>query len=243
MVKRLLCHLVACAAFAGQVTVLSYNIRHGEGMDRKIDLERIASVIRSVKPDVVAVQEVDRNTGRSGNVDQAAELARLTGMHMVFGRTIDYDGGQYGNLVLVRSAPKRSNNHPLPGHEPRGLIEVELDGYTLFATHLDATRDEAMRVQAAVEINKRVAGARSPALLAGDLNSVLGSAPMKTLNAEWTLADPGRELPTVPAPKPARQIDYILFRPAGAWKVIEVRVLDEPLASDHRPILAVLEFK
>jgi endonuclease/exonuclease/phosphatase family metal-dependent hydrolase len=242
MLKTILSYLVACAAFAGQVTVLSYNIQHGQGIDRKIDLERIASIVRSVKPDVVAIQEVDRDTGRSGRVDQAAELARLTGMHMIFGRTIDFDGGQYGNVVLARVPAKRSNHYPLPGHEPRGLIEVELDGYTFFATHLDATRDEPMRVREAAEINQRVSRGRGLALLAGDLNSTPESAPMKALAAEWAVAGAGRELPTIPSPKPARQIDYVLFRPADRWKVIEVRVLDEPVASDHRPILAVLEF-
>jgi endonuclease/exonuclease/phosphatase family metal-dependent hydrolase len=45
----------------------------------------------------------------------------------------------------------------------------------------------------------------------------------------------------VPVRTPLRQIDYVLFRPATAWKVIDVRVLDEAVASDHRPLLAVLE--
>jgi endonuclease/exonuclease/phosphatase family metal-dependent hydrolase len=221
--------------------VLSYNIHHGEGVDGKIDLERIAAVIRSAKPDVAALQEVDRKTGRSGGVDQAGELARLTGLKMIFGRTIDYDGGLYGNAVLTRLAVKRSENHSLPGSEPRALIEADLGEFTFFATHLDATRDEARRVEGAAQINRRVAGGKSPALLAGDLNAVPGSAPMKTLAALWSIAGEGS--PTIPSRKPVRQLDYILFRPADRWKVIQVRVLDEPVASDHRPILAVLELK
>ena len=55
-----------------QVRVLTYNIHHGEGTDRKIDLARIAAVIKRVKPDVVALQEVDKATSRSHGVDQAA---------------------------------------------------------------------------------------------------------------------------------------------------------------------------
>lgn len=224
-----------------QVTVLSYNIHHGEGVDGKIDLERIAAVIRSAKPDVVALQEVDRKTGRSGGVDQAEELARLTGLKMIFGRTIDHDAGLYGNAVLTRLAVRRSENHPLPGSEPRALIEADLGEFTFFATHLDAARDEARRVEGAARINTRVTGNKSPALLAGDLNAVPGSAPMKTLAALWSIA--GGESPTIPSREPVRQLDYILFRPADRWKVIQVRVLDEPVASDHRPILAVLELK
>jgi endonuclease/exonuclease/phosphatase family metal-dependent hydrolase len=200
-----------------------------------------ASIIQSVKPDLVALQEVDRRTGRSGVVDQAAELARLTGLHMIFGRTIDHDGGLYGNAVLARAPVARSENHPLPGVEPRGLIEVDTGDLIFFATHLDATRDDAKRLEAAAEINRRAAASERPALLAGDLNAVPGSAPMKKLAAEWSISSDGQNLPTIPARRPVRQLDYVLYRPAAAWKVIEVRVLDEPVASDHRPIFVVLE--
>ena len=68
--------------------ILSYNIHHGQGTDGIFDLERLARVISSVEPDLVALQEVDRATTRSGGVDQAAELARLTGMEAAFGKTI-----------------------------------------------------------------------------------------------------------------------------------------------------------
>ena len=233
--------LMTCVALPAQVRVLSYNIHHGEGVDGKINLGRIAAIIRSVKPDVVALQEVDRKTGRSGGVDQAEELARLTGLRMIFGRTIDHDGGLYGNAVLSRLPAKRSANHPLPGHELRGLIEAGFSDFTFFGTHLDATRDETKRVEGATEINRRAAESEAPALLAGDLNAVPGSAPMKTLAAAWHIGGEGRELPTIPSRKPTRQLDYVLYRPADRWKVIEVRVLDEPVASDHRPIFAVLE--
>ena len=54
----------------GRIRVLSYNIRHGEGMDGKIDLNRIASTINSVSPDIVSLQEVDDRRERTGGVDQ-----------------------------------------------------------------------------------------------------------------------------------------------------------------------------
>src|SRR5688500_2206377 len=75
--------------------VLSYNIHHAEGTDGKLDVARIAGVIKAAGPDLVAVQEVDRNTTRTNKVDQAAELARLTGLHGEFARAIDLQGGQY----------------------------------------------------------------------------------------------------------------------------------------------------
>ena len=50
-------------------------------------------------------------------------------------------------------------------------------------------------------------------------------------------------MPTVPVGKPTRQIDFILVRPAARWKVIETKVLDEAVASDHRAIFAILELR
>src|SRR5215213_773903 len=102
--------LVMAAAFAAPawadppakpkpLRVLSYNIHHGEGTDGKVDLERIAKVITVAAPDLVAVQEVDRKTRRTNGVDQAAELGRLTRMHVEFGKAIDYQGGAYGLAV------------------------------------------------------------------------------------------------------------------------------------------------
>jgi endonuclease/exonuclease/phosphatase family metal-dependent hydrolase len=229
--------------------VLSYNIHHGEGVDGKLDLRRIAEVIRSARPDVVALQEVDRRVERSGGVDQAAELAERTGMNVVFGGNISLQGGHYGNAILSRFPIRRHENRLLPNlnqGEQRGVIdaEIELPGWSsrlrFLATHLDHRRDPAERIASAKAINEWVADApRQLTLLAGDLNAVVGSEPLKVLERRWShTTDP--PLPTIPVDRPQRQIDYILFRPAERWEVVDVRVLDEAVASDHRPILAVL---
>src|SRR6478609_4130425 len=66
-----------------EIRVITYNIHHGEGMDKKFDLERIAKVLLAEKPDIVALEEVDQGTRRASGVDQPAEFARLTGMKVV----------------------------------------------------------------------------------------------------------------------------------------------------------------
>lgn len=239
--RILLLWAAASLAAAQPLTVLSYNIRHGQGMDGRIDLERTAAVIRAAGADVVALQEVDRRTARSGGVDQPAELARLTGMHVVFGRAIDYDGGEYGNAVLSRQPALSSNVHPLPGQEPRALLEVRFKDLLFFASHLDVTRTEALRRQSAEKIIE-IARARGklPAVLAGDLNTVAGSETLNTLATGWQIAGADVERPTVPVAEPRRQIDWILYRPAAGWRVESIRVIAEKMASDHRPIVAVL---
>ena len=80
--------------------ILSYNIKHGRGMDGKVDLPRIAKVVRSLSPDLVALQEIDRNCTRSGSIDLTAELGAMLGMEGRFGKFMDYQGGEYGLAVL-----------------------------------------------------------------------------------------------------------------------------------------------
>ncbi len=230
--------------------VLSYNIHHGEGVDGKLDLARIAAVIKSTKPDIVALQEVDQKTTRTGNVDQVAELARLTDMEHVFGGNIRLQGGEYGNAVLSKHRIKRHQNHALPcldNSEQRGVLEVEIavpgaaQPLVLLATHLDYRPNDQERIASAKQINELAAkfGAR-PMLLAGDLNDDLESKTLEEFQTRWASANTKTQ-PTVPVDKPTRQIDFILLHPAERWKVRDLRVLDEPLASDHRPVLAILE--
>ncbi len=232
------------------VRVLTYNIHHAEGVDGRLDLERIARVIRSVNPDLVALQEVDRRAARSASVDQPAELGRLTGLTAVFGANIPLQGGEYGNAVLARWPIVRSANHQLPNRdngEQRGVLEVHFEApgtrtpVVLWATHFDHRSNDAERRASADAIEARAREQPDvPAILAGDLNDTPGSPTMAALGASWVRANP-EILPTIPAAKPARQIDYVLVRPGRRWRTVETRVLDEALASDHRPLLAVLE--
>ena len=234
-----------------RLRVLSYNIHHGEGTDRRLDLARIAKVIKSVEPDIVALQEVDRNATRTHSVDQPAVFAELTQMKMVFGPNIRLQGGDYGNAVLSRFAILNSKNHKLPNvdaGEQRGVLQADLllpDSKTqlrVFATHFDHRRDDKERVQSATAVNNLVSRSREPAVLIGDLNDVIGSRTLDALDEEWQRTT-DKPHPTVPVVEPARQIDFILVRPAGRWNVVESKVLPEAIASDHRAILSVLELQ
>ncbi|HEV7279721.1 MAG TPA: endonuclease/exonuclease/phosphatase family protein [Pirellulaceae bacterium] len=233
-----------------RIRVLSYNIHHGEGTDGKLDLARIAKVIEEAKPDVVALQEVDVETERTGKVDQAQELARLTKLHVAFGSSMDFQGGQYGNAVLSRWPIVSSKVHPLPRFgegEPRSVFVCEIDlpdqeeGLSFFATHFGffaGTEERLASVDAVEEIAKTPPSRL--AILAGDFNDVPDGRPILKLREAWTLTTDDT-LPTVPVKQPTRQIDFIFYRPAQRWRVVETRVLDEAVASDHRAILAELE--
>jgi endonuclease/exonuclease/phosphatase family metal-dependent hydrolase len=260
---------VACcelqAQLPSEIRVLTYNIHHGEGTDKKFDLPRIAKIIKSVSPDIVALQEVDQGTARASGVDQPAELAQLTDMAVVYGRNIDYQGGGYGTAVLTKLPVKASASEKFPSFyestpehpEQRAVQVVELGppgepGIVFLCTHLDYRPDERERMASAEVINRLAAkyGDRLM-LLAGDLNATPDSNVIRALEKHWKIAgvdtkrqrvdDEGaRRLFTYPADKPTKHIDYVLLRPADRWQVVETRVLEEREASDHRPLLTVL---
>ena len=85
--------------------LMSYNIHHGEGMDGKIDIERIGKLIIDINPEVVGLQEIDSVVVRSGNIDILQLLSEETGMYATFGYSILHDGGKYGNGVLTWEKP------------------------------------------------------------------------------------------------------------------------------------------
>ncbi|MFM7136842.1 MAG: endonuclease/exonuclease/phosphatase family protein [Planctomycetota bacterium] len=230
--------------------VVSYTIRHGVGMDGTLDLDRTAALLRRLEPDVVALQEVDERCRRSGNVDQAAALGKALGMEHRFGEFMDHDGGRYGLAVLSRLPIKATRRHELPrGAEPRCALEVELDvpglGQPVSFTciHMERTK-EAIRV-AQMRALVAALGERRPAIVAGDFNGEPGSESLALLaDAGWRiLAKDGARgsNPTWPADEPMQEIDHVAERGLPEYAVSH-DVIDEQVASDHRPLLAVFSF-
>lgn len=227
------------------VRVLCFNIHHGRGADGKIDLLRLARVIRGADPDFVALQEVDCRTRRSGGIDQTAELARLTGLHAAFGRAIDFEGGQYGQALLSRLPLAEPTVHTLPGEktdEQRIAFAARTTvlgrEIALVTTHLHH-RSPAARERQAARLHEVIGAGDVPTILAGDFNTGPDTPPMAVLARHWSVATADAGLLTYPASRPNRQIDFILTRPAPAFRVIEARVIDDAVTSDHRPVLAV----
>jgi len=225
--------------------VLAYNIHHGEGMDEVTDLERIAAFIRDVDPDIVTLQEVDSVTERTGGVDQAAVLGERTGMHSAYGRFMSYQGGAYGMAVLSRWPIREATNWRLTdGEEPRSALGVRVrapeDGEELLVVGIHFYRTEEERLAQAADLVEALASESVPVILAGDFNSLPGSAVMEFFGAGWSVLGKGEDHFTYPSYEPAREIDFILIRPDHRFEVLDHRALDEPVLSDHRPILAEL---
>jgi endonuclease/exonuclease/phosphatase family metal-dependent hydrolase len=249
-ILAVLCAVTAAAADEpaplDTLRVLSYNIRHGRGMDQKVDFDRIAKVIAGTKPDLVALQEVDRGVGRSGKVDAPGFLGKTLGMHHKFGSSMPYQGGEYGLAVLSRFPVAEARVHKLPGGgEPRIALEVEVDlpkaggsktRISFVSVHFDWTSPDDTRLAQASALIEVLRSRKHPVIVAGDFNDVRGSRTLDAFAAEFHL--PESAGPTVPADQPRSEIDFITWR--GLPRMAELEVIGENVASDHRPVLAAI---
>lgn len=240
---------------AGQLIVMSYNVHHCNPPAKPgvIDIAAIAAVINEAKPDLVGLQEIDVNTGRSGKtINQAEELAKLTGMHYYFGKAIDYDGGGYGVAILSKYPISDAMVYPLTSlkginGEPRILLTAKVklaSGRMIrFAnTHLDAERNPANRMAQIKDINVIALNEKLPLVITGDFNAYPESEVISSMDEVFrrTCMDCG---PTIPADKPLRSIDFIAFRRKDAFTVSSHRVIVAPDASDHLPVISTLKLK
>jgi len=233
---------------ADELRVVTYNIRHGRGSDNVVDLDRTAGVIRAQRPDIVGLQEVDDRAARSGKVPQAERLGQSLGMHHAFGRFMDFQGGAYGMAILTREPIDATRSVQLPeGNEPRIAlaVQVRLAGrrpLTIVNVHFDWVRDDAFRFAQAEALTKYLDDLKTPYILLGDFNDLPGSRTVALFKARAGEArKPEADRFTFSATAPAREIDFIFFAPTSEWRAREVTVVDEPVASDHRPVVAVLE--
>ena len=244
MKKNLLFIFAALFIFSAQaqntLKLMSYNIKNANGMDNVCNFQRIANVINNTSPDVVAIQEVDSMTNRSGQKYVLGEIAERTQMHGYFAPAIDYDGGKYGIGLLTKQVPLRLQTLPLPGREEaRTLILAEFADYIYCCTHMSLTEEDRMK---SLELVKAfTSSSTKPLFLAGDMNAEPESGFIKKLQMVFQiLSNPKQH--TFPAPDPKETIDYIatLKQNAKGFAVISAKVINEPMASDHRPILVEL---
>lgn len=219
--------------------VMTYNVRHCSGMDLVVDYDRTAAVIDMQQPDVVALQELDSMTSRSGQRYQLGELADRTGYHPVFGAAIDYDGGKYGIGILTRETPLSTKCIPLPGEEPRMLLIVELQDYVMACTHLDL--EEEPRLASIPLIVEEVQRWQKPFLLAGDWNDTPGSELLKEMTKYFTILSSNGV--SYSADEPTECLDYIAIFKGHTAEVLESTVIDEPKASDHRPVAVRMKMR
>lgn len=223
--------LPGAGTYIESMRVATFNVHHGEGRDGRLDLDRLAAAIAGFEADLIALQELDRNQPRSGDVDQPALLSELLGRQVHFFPTLRFKGGEYG-LGLIAEGAEHLRFAALPqvgDAEPRGLITCRWRGITVLATHL--SRDEAARRFQTEHLAETGAGAPPPVLLVGDLNQ-----PRRALRP---LAGAGFHLPRARRPTVRlRQIDHIVTGPGLAVRALWTAA---PGVSDHLALVAEIE--
>lgn len=218
------------------IRLMSYNVRNARGLDNITDYQRVADVINSVQPDILAVQELDSVTRRSNGADVLDLLSRKTLMFPTYAAAIDYQGGKYGLGILSREKPSSIKKIALPGREEaRVLLIVELEKYYYGCTHLSLNNEDRL---ASIEIIKKEAEKLDkPFFLAGDMNGEPDSPDQKAMSEAFTLLT-SPQANTFPADDPEICIDYIYaYEGKKNWSRLTNRgVIAEKVASDHRPL-------
>jgi len=223
------------------VRVVSFNIHHGTvGRRGPVDPEQLGEVCRSFEADVIALQEVDRDTYRTGRADLAAVAAGACGMAHVFGGSRWYPGGRYGNALLVRGTISAATVTKLPKVparrfwlEQRTALEasVTVDGRTVWVvgTHLSVPRDQnAVQLAWLLDHLRR---RPQPQVVLGDLNRPRELVEPEAAAVGFRASAHG---PTFPVAKPRRTIDHVLVSPGLEVVRTEVR---RTSMSDHAALV------
>lgn len=232
--------------------VITYNIHHGRGTDGEVDIDRIADLLIESKADIVALQEVDIHTERSGKIDIAKILSEKTGLKFTaFGKNLEFEGGEYGNAILSRYPIENEENIHFKNisGEQRGvqaaIIKIYQKSLLFLNTHLDHTEnDDSERVLYAEKIRDEIIPFydQQSIILAGDLNDVPGSETYQIINRHlkdaWIEAGTGEGF-TIPVQNPNRRIDYIFY--TGNIMPKEAKVIQTG-ASDHLPLVVKFMF-
>ncbi len=224
--------------------VMTFNIRHAEGLDGRVSVERVAEVIRASGADVIGLQEVDRRMPRSGWLDQVQQIAARLGYDYAFGPNLGAGPIGYGNAVLSRYPIAGRTCLSLPATlEPRGALGVTIQlspqsRLTFINTHLGlSTEDRRAQVGAIADY---VRGTSGPVILVGDFNAGPGAPEQAEISR--LLTDSFGSAPVrsgegtfgVGADRPGERIDYVWLSPdlnALAWSTRSSK------ASDHLPVV------
>ena len=232
------------------IRVMTYNIHVGVGMDKKLDLQRIADVINRERPDLVGLQEVDRGVRRTEGKDEIVELAKMTSMEFAFAPNLDYQGGKYGVAILSRWPIKNTVHRMFENKresERRGMlaIEIEVDKKTInfVTTHLDYQFEDG-RFFETEQLMKFLDGAKGPLIVVADLNDVPEGSAYKLMLTKfddaWVTIRAKGDGFSYPADKPVKRIDHIFYRTSDRVRAKKAWVV-ATLASDHVPVVAEVE--
>ena len=260
MNKSVLAAAAAAAALGAAVTadaaprycdvnVMQWNLHIAIDMTFRFNLKTQADVINKCNPDVVVLNEVDKNCPRTGYSDMTKELATLTGMcfSQFAGARILPPEGLYGNAILSRYRMELVGSWLIPAapDETRGMTLMKIyapNPFLIAITHLNfrnTPEENQLRVEAVTKIDELIKAnnpGKLPVVLTGDFNCYPDSDPVKKLaELGWSLEKP---VPSFPSKKPVSMIDHLYLETADKRVETLDRIgIDEKIASDHIPVI------
>ena len=232
---------------------MSYNIRHGVGMDTIYDLSRSANIIATQAPDLCGLQEIDNFCLRSDSIGQTGYLAQKTSMNGVFGKFMDFQGGEYGMATLSSKPFKSTKVLQLPNakYEPRVSIVHEVaiakDCDIVFANvHFDWISEKEgsfIRLSQARALMKYIDSINKATIITGDFNCTPDSPTMQYFAEQGFIFVQKGEDNLSFQDETKAEIDHVIYRNSGSVKFKKkgVQLLKEPIVSDHRPLIVELE--
>ena len=232
--------------------IVTYNIHKCRGTDRRVRPDRIVQVLREMRADIIALQEVVSLEGGSPEQDQARFVAEELGFHFAFGENRRHQGGRYGNVLLSRFPIQSHQNYDISagGRERRGCLrtDVRLDRHVLhvfnvhFGTRFFEQRKQARKlIDGGIVTNQELQG---PRIVLGDFNEWLRGSVTPRMTPHLNKANVRRNLRrcrTFPGRFPIFPLDHIYFdQMLGLERLYRHRTRTALVASDHLPLVADL---
>ena len=248
IILSLLCPIYTNAS----VKIVSYNIK--AGLDSSI--ESIATAIKTMSPDIIALQEVDEKNRRSNGLSQTEIIAKTTGLYSAFCSSTEYRGGFYGHTLLSKHAISNLQKYLLPmikDKEQRSFCIADVNVGTIskpqniiivFA-HLGLL-DNALHIESLMAVVKSKSKNNQIVIL-GDLNLTPDSVEYKKLTQNYIdLMPADGRVNTFPTRKPRARIDYMLTPEIKGKSITTEDIMKKypsinwAKLSDHFPIMVQL---
>ena len=236
------------------IRIATYNVHRCRGMDRRVNVARIAAVIAGLDADIVAVQEILRDENDDApDADQVRFLARSLHYTYAFGETRKHGGAGYGNATFSRFPITFRENYDISWRhrERRGCLRTDIRtpaGRTVhvYNVHLGTSMFERPhqvgRLLSTEVLNRRSLG--GPRLVMGDFNDWTRSVAASLMGSDFKSVDMrllGRRR-TYPGLFPVLHLDHFYFD--RTLRLIAFRLQRSKLAlvaSDHLPLVAEFE--
>jgi endonuclease/exonuclease/phosphatase family metal-dependent hydrolase len=255
------------APTTGAVTlkVLHWNLHHGVGTDGKYDINRIATWMAKMNPDVITLNEVEKFTGW-GYEDQPARykamLESKTGKkwYSMFAQ-------EFGNWTSNGKGHQILSTYPI---ESTDMVEISYDRVvamaritvngrpiSLITTHFDPS-STTRRLTQAIETTRWSAPRPENRIVTGDLNAWPDQTSIAEMNKtyadSWAVAASLGMASSFSGNSPFGatkngRIDYIFYSKNAVnlvvkrSQVVDTRDAYGVMPSDHRPVLTTFEVR